>query len=130
MGGWCEALFPVTYHDAMTDGALGFGHKLQWLAVRGQGADAIAAALNLSRPTPAIWRDAVAAAYDDHGNWRPPAPDRRRRGRCPTGNDRPSLSGASRLGELPGDATELCSPGGAADRRLQRMGALRPSWRR
>ncbi|MCG5435410.1 hypothetical protein [Micromonospora foliorum] len=53
----------------MTDVALGFGHKLQWLAVRDRGADAVAAALNLSRPTPANWRDAVAAAYDDHGNW-------------------------------------------------------------
>ncbi|MFI6784838.1 hypothetical protein [Micromonospora sp. NPDC050276] len=53
----------------MTNAALGFGYKLQWLAVRDRDADAVAAALNLSRPTPANWRDAVAAAYDDHGHW-------------------------------------------------------------
>ncbi|WP_433268386.1 hypothetical protein ACQPWR_09160 [Micromonospora vinacea] len=51
------------------DAALGFGYKLQWLAVRDRDADAVAAALNLSRPTPANWRDAVTAAYDDHGQW-------------------------------------------------------------
>ncbi|MEU4680408.1 hypothetical protein [Micromonospora sp. NPDC023737] len=53
----------------MPDPALGFGYKLQWLAVRDRAADAVAAALNLSRPTPTTWRDAVAAAYAGHAQW-------------------------------------------------------------
>ncbi|MCX5117876.1 hypothetical protein OG992_11845 [Micromonospora sp. NBC_00362] len=51
------------------DAALGFGYKIDWLATRDRDADAVAAALNLSRPTPATWRDAVTAAYDDQGQW-------------------------------------------------------------
>ncbi|MFE9193521.1 hypothetical protein ACFYL6_28375 [Micromonospora sp. NPDC007208] len=51
------------------DAALGFGYKLDWLAIRARDATAVAAALNLSRPTPANWRDAVTAAYDDQGQW-------------------------------------------------------------
>ncbi|MET8360972.1 hypothetical protein [Micromonospora sp. NPDC005171] len=53
----------------MTDAAIGFGYKLQWLAVRDRSVDTVAAALNLGRPVPANWRDAVTAAHDDHGNW-------------------------------------------------------------
>ncbi|OKI61488.1 hypothetical protein [Micromonospora sp. CB01531] len=53
----------------MTEAAIGFGYKLQWLAVRGQGAADVAAALRLSRPAPSTWREAVAAAYDGHGRW-------------------------------------------------------------
>ncbi|WP_255751021.1 hypothetical protein [Micromonospora salmantinae] len=32
------------------DAALGFGYKLEWLAIRDRDAEAVAAALNLSRP--------------------------------------------------------------------------------
>ncbi|MGS2615395.1 hypothetical protein ACVCAH_12850 [Micromonospora sp. LZ34] len=53
----------------MDEVGVGFGYKLQWLAVYGQGADAVAGALGLSRPTPASWRDAVDAAYHGHGDW-------------------------------------------------------------
>ncbi|MGN9807295.1 hypothetical protein [Micromonospora sp. L32] len=50
----------------MHEKAIGFGYKLQWLAVRGQHADAVAGALNLNALTAATWLDAVAAAYDGH----------------------------------------------------------------
>ena len=43
--------------------------SLIWLAIRDRDAEAVAAALNLSRPTPANLRDAVTAAYDDQGQW-------------------------------------------------------------
>jgi len=49
----------------MTETAIGFGYKLQWLAVHDQRAEAVAAALKLSRPTPATWSDAIASAYGD-----------------------------------------------------------------
>lgn len=53
----------------MTETGIGFGYKVQWLAVRDQGVDAVASALQLGRPTPSTWRDAVLAAYDDNGSW-------------------------------------------------------------
>ncbi|MFG2109766.1 hypothetical protein [Micromonospora chersina] len=53
----------------MTETGMGLGYKFQWLAVRDQGFNAVAAALYLGWPTPSTWPDAVAAAYEDDGSW-------------------------------------------------------------
>ena len=51
----------------MAETGVGFGYKLQWLAVRHRGAEAVTPALGLDQFTPATWRDAVEAAYA--GRW-------------------------------------------------------------
>jgi hypothetical protein len=50
----------------------GFGCKIEWLAVRSQSAEAVAAALGLGRLSQAPWRDAVTAAYADQWMLTPP----------------------------------------------------------
>lgn len=55
----------MPYDPLVTETGIGFGYNIQWLAVRGHTTDAVAAALRLSRPAPAGWSDAVAAAYGD-----------------------------------------------------------------
>jgi len=52
---------------AMMETGAGFGYKIEWLAVRSQSADAVAAALGLGRLSQAPWEDAVTAAYA--GQW-------------------------------------------------------------
>ncbi|MFG1890991.1 hypothetical protein ACGFIR_24380 [Micromonospora sp. NPDC049051] len=42
---------------------VGFGYKIEWLAVRFRSAESVAASLGLGPLSPATWQDAVAAAY-------------------------------------------------------------------
>ena len=49
------------------EAGIGFGYKIEWLAVHDRSAEAVAASLGLSALTRATWRDAVMAAYE--GRW-------------------------------------------------------------
>lgn len=45
------------------EAGVGFGYKIEWLAVRLRGAESVAASLGLGSLSHTTWQDAVAAAY-------------------------------------------------------------------